>query len=502
MTDNELDKAYHNLGMAAETGPAIFDFDEEKAKRQEKLMEQQEELRKNNLIAREARLAEIEEEDRQHKERMRWEQKEREKRILARYQLEQKRKAQWRHTIEKSAGAKELAARQVHFRWRRQFDFDPSKVHTVESGRKGRVMVVLDKNGNDPTHNGTGDELTPETLEALYEFVSMFEGVETVTELSNAVVATFRTPQEAQDCIQVAQDNADIQVSRAATAAVTKGLNVRKVNPVKAAEKYGRMVKRNEKAKRTAYEQQIFYQLCEDNRALLDDLGLSSDSKLLSSTFYSFLDAMDDTNPDTMSLSSYEGIFKEAIQTAPYDTINNNNKSGSSSSSSSSSAPPPSPTPPSSSLYHRSIQAGSSSSSSSKKRASRHNTSGSKPPTSGGVDFSGYQMMVPAGIKDELVYDGLWNNAKYWSKFGEMLDLGLPLEDSHQMAKEYIKELNNPRRHRNPPEELEQQPQRQEEEVSSSLTAAEVGECPVCGKGGIPMPDLQRHVNQCLEGSS
>ncbi|KAF4720324.1 hypothetical protein FOZ63_034152, partial [Perkinsus olseni] len=107
----------------------------------------------------------------------------------------------------------------------------------------------------------------------------------------------------------------------------------------------------------------------------------------------------------------------------------------------------------------------------------------------------GYQMMVPAGIKDELVYDGLWNNAKYWSKFGEMLDLGLPLEDSHQMAKEYIKELNNPRRHRNPPEELEQQPQRQEEEVSSSLTAAEVGECPVCGKGGIPMPDLQRHVN-------
>ncbi|KAF4734775.1 hypothetical protein FOZ62_022476 [Perkinsus olseni] len=47
-------------------------------------------------------------------------------------------------------------------------------------------------------------------------------------------------------------------------------------------------------------------------------------------------------------------------------------------------------------------------------------------------------MMVPAGIKDELVYDGLWNNAKYWSKFGEMLDLGLPLEDSHQMAKEYV----------------------------------------------------------------
>lgn len=84
----------------------------------------------------------------------------------------------------------------------------------------------------------------------------------------------------------------------------------------------------------------------------------------------------------------------------------------------------------------------------------------------GTIDFSGYQLMIPAGIKDELVYAGsndgvdynntnsrgtgegralimmmlgLWNNAKYWSKFGEMLDIGLPVEDSHQMAKEYVR---------------------------------------------------------------
>ncbi|KAF4649908.1 hypothetical protein FOL47_001605, partial [Perkinsus chesapeaki] len=266
MTDDELNKAYHNLGMAAETGPAIFDFDEEKARRQEKLIEKQEELKKNNLIAREARLAEIEEEDRKHKEKMRWEQKEREKRIIARYELEQKRKAQWRRTIEKSAGAKELAARQVHFRWRRQLDFDTSKMETVEAGRKKRVMVVLDKDGsNDPTLNGSNDKLTPEALEALYQFVSMFDGVETVTELSNAVVATFHTPQQAQHCIDISQDNAEIQVTRAATAAVTEGLNVRKVNPTIAAKRYGKIVKNNEVARRNAKDKEIFDELCDDN---------------------------------------------------------------------------------------------------------------------------------------------------------------------------------------------------------------------------------------------
>lgn len=40
MTDNELDKAYHNLGMAAETGPAIFDFDEEKVKRRKMVIKE------------------------------------------------------------------------------------------------------------------------------------------------------------------------------------------------------------------------------------------------------------------------------------------------------------------------------------------------------------------------------------------------------------------------------------------------------------------------------
>ncbi|EER10174.1 hypothetical protein Pmar_PMAR028542 [Perkinsus marinus ATCC 50983] len=104
--------------------------------------------------------------------------------------------------------------------------------------------------------------------------------------------------------------------------------------------------------------------------------------------------------------------------------------------------------------------------------------------------------MVSNTIKDDLINRGLWNNAKYWSKFGEMLDIGLPVEDSYQMAKEYMDTLNNKessRRHH-----AKRVPGKADDK-KSNIEDEEVGECPVCGKTGIPLIDLQRHVNDCLQ---
>ncbi|KAF4659525.1 hypothetical protein FOL47_007533, partial [Perkinsus chesapeaki] len=111
----------------------------------------------------------------------------------------------------------------------------------------------------------------------------------------------------------------------------------------------------------------------------------------------------------------------------------------------------------------------------------------------------------------------LWNNSKYWSKFGEMLDIGLPVEDSHEMAKEYMQSIQHPPRHGTPHNlsgDLDLMTPQEVVGASSSSSimmmdtnnsgtppteVIHVGTCPVCGKDNIPMSQLQKHVYDCLQ---
>ncbi|EER07697.1 hypothetical protein Pmar_PMAR022157, partial [Perkinsus marinus ATCC 50983] len=142
MSDNELDKAYHNLGMAAETLSVAIGLEEKDKKLVMGGIDVDGGLSSGRgLIGKypigwEARIIHMEEKDRVHKEKMRAEQKEREKRILARYELEKEKKAEWKKTMLKSVEAKEIASRQVHFKWR-QHHVAASNPTTRVVGRGG-----------------------------------------------------------------------------------------------------------------------------------------------------------------------------------------------------------------------------------------------------------------------------------------------------------------------------------------------------------------------------